>query len=261
MSKTQFVLFGGSGYIGQHLAVHLLNHEHDVVIIDKVPPPQCGDRRLTELYHNVERPPLIRSDCLFVHLACPRNSKQCWNWRRAEQALDAGLELAGRTSGTKLLVSSLSVFDHPDNPYSMFKRMAERVCRDWQIARLGTVLGAQIPCGYRADLGLHQIARAIAEGGTPWVSSTVQRHVVPIEQAVRGIYYQLLAPSSWRTRTPAAGIVRFMDIVPSTVELCGDVENEYVACIGSPGESQLPVLRETFNNLVEHIRTGRAHAV
>lgn len=254
MSATQFVLFGGSGYIGQHLAVHLLNNGHEVVILDQVPPTV---ESLRPCYQSLGRDVLFRADARFVHLACPRNNRACWDWKRAECALDEGLSLAGRTRGNKLFVSSLSVFDHPDNEYARFKRMAERAVSGWQIARLGTVLGAIPPCGYRADLGLHQIARDIA----PWCSSTVQRHVIPIGRVVEGIYQQLINPSSFWLQCYTMGLARFADIVPPGIELRPGPAPEYIASEGSRvlGEG-LRELRRTFNQLVDDMRAGRVHA-
>lgn len=252
--KTQFVLFGGSGYIGEHLTRYLDARCYDVVIVDEEPP--AAD--LLCFYQPAQGPILFRSDCKFVHLACPRNGAG-WDWHRAERALDAGLKLAEHTTGTKLYVSSLSVFDVPDNEYARYKRMAERIVRPqgWSVVRLGTVLGAIPPCSYRSDLGLHRIARA----EEPWVSATIRRNVTTIERAVESIFSLLVNPRRDEVLHVTNGIVYYADIVPPQIPRRHVLSSpEYCAGQGNPAlEPQIAELQDVWQKLEDDIQEHRTH--
>lgn len=155
-------LFGGGGYVGQ--VFHSVSLPGVVVV-------RSGARENDK--------PLMGVSDLFVHLACPRNEPAVFDLNEARRLLYTGLE-RGHTVGKRVYISSMSVFDVPDNPYARFKREGEReaIRRGWSVVRLGTVLGLTPNWKYRKDLGLHRVAKAVAAGEDAWVNAEIRRCVL-----------------------------------------------------------------------------------
>lgn len=239
----RIALFGGRGYLGRHLAQELLNWGHTVGCT----PEEYGDR----------------FDIL-VHLACPRNKPSTWDWRRAEQALDEGLILGRRAR--VVLISSMSVYDQPDNGYAQFKRMAERVVleRRGMVLRLPTLLGTTDDVlRYRMDLGLHQIAYAMANGGAPTVNRHAVRHVAPVWYVAEQIAGHIAA-NGGGIHELSVGTARFMDIVPRSVPFVTEppgTGSGYVPVSWSMQPMMLVRLQQAFTHLVERIKDGSASSI
>jgi hypothetical protein len=200
-----------------------------------------------------------QADERFLHLACPRNRQGSWDWRTAEDALDAGIVMAERCGFAPeqcMYASSLSVFDQPDNEYAKFKRMAERVvlAKGWHVVRLPTLLGGN---PIRKDLGLHQIATNLADGKGPlFVNPNVVRHVMHIDEVCFVLVQKPKA--AIKVHAISLGWVAFTDIVPRKVErrvIPG--ASTYTCTVGSPMDRPTVVaLRGQFRALVSQIKAG-----
>lgn len=243
------VLFGGKGYLGQHVELALKQaggEKNEVVVIGRG-----------------ENAPLSAqgADC-FIHLACPRNKPGVWSWRKAYEAQEtASLLWRWMKPKRALFISSMSVYDNPENDYQHFKLMAERevLALGWTVFRLPTLLGARTGLHYRRDLGLHQIATALAFPSMyalPTVNGNVVRHVAPIDDVVVRICSWCLSTESCpRVQELGCGVVSFEGIVPPTVRVVS--EPAFTTTCGSPMDyTSVRYLRMSFEKLVERIRAG-----
>lgn len=236
-------LFGGAGYLGQHLAQELRDRKHEVKLFGR------GDK------------PFKGFDVMF-QLACPRNKPDRWSFRAAERAMFDSFKIE---ASTKILISSMSIFDAPDNEYAQFKRMAERWVEDkgWSIVRLPTLLGTFRPVGrYRADLGLHQIAASVAENKEAFVDVNARRYVESIVYVCESLCDLAEDPLEGPVNLDH-GIVYYTDIVPSCVKRvsasCGSC---YAPAVGyTMGDSDIDRLRDMFEFLVEQIAERTAYAI
>jgi hypothetical protein len=252
MSSYDDCLFGGSGYLGTHLADALVRQGRRVCIIDTATPAvNVGAAFLSSPF---TLPTVGR---LWL-LACPRNKPRVWNARNAETALCQGMSYELMAHDKPIFISSMSVYDEPDNSYAQFKRMAEMVVaqRKFMVARLPTLLGAKQGLVYRADLGLHQAAMDLADDQIPVLSSTC-RYVLPISQVVGSLVAHDFTNPEWIEIE--AGVVQFHDIEPvaDTVEQSG-----YCAGGGAPMQSEIVErCRTAWHELVELIRTKQVTAI
>jgi nucleoside-diphosphate-sugar epimerase len=256
VTKTyDFLLYGGAGYLGTHLADALRVAGYSVAVQDRQ--VEIGP----DWYHVDEPAPAFDH---MIHLACPRNKPGTWNARAAEEALEAGRAIADfGTDCNCWFISSMSVYDEPDNQYASFKRMAEKIVlqrENWGVVRLPTLLGAEEGLVYRADLGLHQIAATVARGKQP--SATLKRRfVLPIRMVVERLVKLFTEESLSDTPIEIhSGAIPFYAI-------CPDAEPTAAGTYAAPDSAvsmSLPVLslcRAAFCDLVDHIKHDRVRAI
>lgn len=87
MTKEKILITGGAGFIGSHLALHLLGHGKEVVVLDNLSPQIHGNPDESPLYQNIKnKVTFIKGDV--------RNSD---DWKQALKGVHKVVHLAAET--------------------------------------------------------------------------------------------------------------------------------------------------------------------
>lgn len=259
MSTKHFevCLFGGAGYLGTHLAHAMAGVGKSVLVLD----PQVPVVKVRRV-HYAAHVQTNWTATQFWLLACPRNKPDTWDFKRAENMLDRGLGASYTLQSIQsVYVSSMSVYDTPDNEYAKFKRMAERVVHagGWSVVRLPTLLGARRGLVYRGDLGLHQAARCLAGGGQPSLSANV-RAVWPIANVVADLLTTFTPGRTVSYWNAARGTAEYHSIYPKAVR---NTTADGYSFNGNAvmALSDLRRCQKAFLDLAKYIAAGKVTAI
>lgn len=186
-------IVGGSGYVGTHLAMALLSAGREVTIVDPLEPPSCVE---STIYQRMTGSDLVLTgtrENVVYWLAGPRNHSSPREVELLSHMLERDFERFCESTprARVVLVSSMSIYDDPDNTYARHKRRMEDILESHHliehiIVRPGTVVGS-IPTYktvLRKDLGVHAVLRSLAETDEAWVNLELIRAYTTMQNLV-----------------------------------------------------------------------------
>lgn len=234
-------IVGGSGYVGTHLAMALLSAGREVTIVDPLEPLPCVEGAV---YHRMTGSDLVLTgapETIVYWLAGPRNHSSPREVELLSFMLERDFErfCESMPKAKVVLVSSMSIYDNPDNTYARHKRRMEEILESHPliehiIIRPGTVVGSlpEYKTVLRQDLGVHAALRCLVGNGEAWVNLSLIRAYTTMRYLINvlsscGEFSPLKAViEAYLTVAPMSAL--FIDLTDDRVHFRGDLHGTTV---------------------------------